>query len=88
MVGITAMLFWLLATGRILTKSQHESIVKLHEERYELTKSTLDTTIEQNSALIESAGAAREFFEKVPVVRRSPSNQQQRRQTGRGEAAK
>lgn len=69
MVALTALLFWLLASGRLLTRSQHDSIVTLHEARVKEVQKTLDTALAQNTALIESSTAAREFFEKVPIKR-------------------
>lgn len=70
MVSLTALLWWALATGRLLTRSQHESITALHQERYDTIKKTLDVTIAQNASLIEANRAAKEFFEKVPVTHR------------------
>lgn len=67
MVALTALLFWMLATGRVYTKTQHDSIVDLHKERFKAVKEVLDITMSQNTTLIESGGAAQEFFEKVPV---------------------
>lgn len=86
MVALTALLFWMLATGRLYTKSQHESIVTLHKERFQTTKETLDITLAQNTALIEGGHAAQDFFEKVPVhPQEKAAAKRKKQQTGPGE---
>lgn len=86
MVALTALLFWMLATGRLYTKSQHDSIVSLHKDRFTTTQEALEITMAQNTALIEGGHTAQEFFEKVPVKTGSTrAVEGKTRKTGSGE---
>lgn len=77
MVGLTGWLFWMLATGRLYTRSQHESIVKLHEARNVTLIETNRELLAQNNTLLEGTTTTKEFFEKVPVVRKPRTRQKQ-----------
>lgn len=85
MVALTALLFSGLATSWLYTRRQHESIVLLYQRESEKKDKIIAEQGAQISALLEGSGAAKDFFEKVPVTtspvrttqrRKAPSNAQ------------
>lgn len=68
MVALTALLFWGLSSSRLYTRAQHESIVSLHEKRAATQDKVIEQQAAQIAALLEGSGAAKDFFEKVPVT--------------------
>lgn len=68
MVGLTLILFTGLATSWLYTRRQHESIVSLYREESAKKDKIIEQQAAQISALLEGSGAARDFFEKVPVT--------------------
>ena len=68
MVGLTLILFTGLATSWLYTRRQHESIVTLYREESAKKDKIIEQQAAQISALLEGSGAAKDFFEKVPVT--------------------
>lgn len=72
MLGLLALLYWLLATGRLITKASHERELGLSNKRGDEWKETaLDyRTVnaevrKQNGQLIKGNAAAEHFFRSV-----------------------
>lgn len=57
-VGLLSALFWMLATGRLVTRREADGITK----RAEAAEATRDAVIKQNSELMEWAGVGRSVF--------------------------
>lgn len=68
MVGLTLVLFIGLSTSWLYTRRQHDSIVSLHREESAKKDKVIEQQAAQISALLEGSGAAKDFFEKVPVT--------------------
>lgn len=76
LIGFIVLLGWMLATGKLYTKAQHDEIVGLHEERAQtLTtagdrlQSALTAANEQNKELLVAAGITADFFKRADTIR-------------------
>jgi hypothetical protein len=76
MVALTALLWWALASGRLLTKTQHETVVSLQNATIDRQEKTIETLQGQNEKLLEGNRTAKDFFEKVPVEERATRGDQ------------
>lgn len=74
MVLLTAALFYGLASGKLYTRSQHESIVNLLKEAAVKDAATIAQQNGQIDALLEGTKTAKDFFDKVPVEGRVPDD--------------
>lgn len=65
LVGIVVLCFWLLATGRVMTRSQHDEIVALWKaaaERWESASSKSESTLAE---AVKTLGITGDFFKRI-----------------------
>lgn len=69
LIGVLVLLFWLIATGRLIPKSSHErelgSVMKTAEDWREIAEKQQELNLihmEQKTKLIEATTAASAFF--------------------------
>lgn len=76
LIGLIVLIGFMLTTGKLYTKGTHAEIMQLHEERYKAEKAvsmkrgeTIDSLLEQNTALIRSNVITADFLKEADSVR-------------------